>query len=114
VITSFALCFLQVAIALFSSGRSLRLPLSTSTNSPSSRKSRQLSCGGTLVDCVPANDWEDLRKSTFATEFAQINATSLDGRMVGGAFLECVIGDPKVQGAGSISGTLSLRRASLG
>jgi hypothetical protein len=64
------------------------------------RKSRQLSCGGTLVDCVPASEREDLRKATFATEYAQFNTTSLDGRIVGEGFLECVIGDPKVQAAG--------------
>src|SRR5580693_5957191 len=40
--TSFALCFLQATKALASSGRSFRLPLSTSTNSPQS--SRSMAC----------------------------------------------------------------------
>jgi hypothetical protein len=64
------------------------------------RKSRQRSYGGAPTDCIPASEWEDLRDATRATEYAQFNATSLDGRIVGEAFLEWVIGDPKVQAAG--------------
>jgi hypothetical protein len=64
------------------------------------RKSRQRLYGGTSPDCVLASVWENLSDATLATGHTQFNATSLDGRIVGEAFLECVIGDPKVQAAG--------------
>jgi hypothetical protein len=64
------------------------------------RKSRKLSHDGAPPDCVLASEWEDLRDATIAPKYAQFDATSLDGRIVGEALLDCVIGDPKVQAAG--------------
>jgi hypothetical protein len=64
------------------------------------RKGRQWSQGLTPTDCVLASEWEKLREAAFTTEHAQYNTSDLAGRMVGEAFLERVIGDPRVQAAG--------------
>lgn len=64
------------------------------------RKSRRWSSGGAPHDSVPAREWENLGEAALATEHAQFNAADLDGQMVGQAFLQRVIRDPKVQAAG--------------
>jgi hypothetical protein len=50
---------------------------------------------------VPAAKWKSLRDAALAREHAKFNAPDLDGSMVGEAFLNCVIRDPKVQATGA-------------
>jgi hypothetical protein len=64
------------------------------------RKGQRWSYGGAPHDSVLAREWEDLGEAALTTEHAQFHAADLDGLMVGQAFLERVIKDPKVQAAG--------------
>src|SRR5437879_873178 len=64
------------------------------------RKEQRRWWGGAPHDFVLAREWEDLAEAALTVEHAQFNPADLDGRMVGEAFLERVIRDPKVQAAG--------------
>jgi len=55
--------------------------------------------GARPPDSVLASEWERLAEAALAAEHAQFTASDLDGRMVGEAFLEHVIRDPKVLAA---------------
>jgi hypothetical protein len=64
------------------------------------RKSRQLSYGGPPPDSVPASEWMSLRDTALAIEHVTFNEADFDGRIVGKAFLEHVIWNPKIQAQG--------------
>ena len=53
------------------------------------------------ADAVPAETWRSLREAALATGHAKFDAADLDGLMIGEAFLEVVIRDPKVQASGA-------------
>jgi hypothetical protein len=71
------------------------------------RKEQRWSWGGAPPDSVLASEWEGLAEAALAAEHTQFTASDLDGRMVGEAFFEHVIRDPKVLAA---SKWLSLER----
>jgi hypothetical protein len=63
------------------------------------RKGQRWSWSGAPPDSVLASEWERRAEAALAAEHAQFTASDFDGRMVGEAFLEHVIRDPKVLAA---------------
>jgi hypothetical protein len=49
---------------------------------------------------APADEWERLCDAAHTAKHAEVNANYLESRMIGEAFVDSVIGDPKVQACG--------------
>jgi hypothetical protein len=64
-------------------------------------KDQLWSYGGAPRDSVPARDWEASGEAALTAEHVHIDPADIHGRMVGQAFSERVLNDPKVQATGA-------------